>query len=123
ALAATTDRMASGEWDSRAELRGADELRFFSHRLNLAAEHAERQLAELHHQRADLQALVDSLPDPIFLIDSSGRIALLNLAAARIIQTPRDQALSKRLITIVTDEQIIELYEQVVADPGIGALH
>src|SRR5581483_9430984 len=55
-LAATTDRMASGEWDARAELAGADELRFFSHRLNLAAEHAEQQLAHLNHQRADLQA-------------------------------------------------------------------
>src|SRR5207248_11488196 len=123
ALAQATDRMASGEWDARAEPRGAEDLRFFSQRLNLAAEHAERQLADLNHQRADLQALVDALPDPIFLIDSVGRIALLNLAAAKIIQTPRDQALSKRLVTIVNDEQIIELYERVVADPGSGILH
>src|SRR5437763_15923744 len=75
-LAQATDRMASGEWDARAEPRGAEDLRFFSQRLNLAAEHAERQLADLNHQRADLQALVDALPDPSFLIDSVGRIAL-----------------------------------------------
>ena len=42
-LAEATDRMASGQWDARGR-RGAEDLRFFSHRLNLAAEHAERQL-------------------------------------------------------------------------------
>ena len=123
ALAETTDQMASGQWDARRRVRGASELKFFSKRLNLAAEHAESQLAILNHQRADLQALVDSLPDPIFLIDSSGRIALLNLAAAKILQMPRDEALSKRLIGIVNDEQIVGLYEAVVADPGPGVQH
>jgi two-component system phosphate regulon sensor histidine kinase PhoR len=123
ALARMTDRMASGEWSARATPAGADELRFFSHRLNLAAEHVERQLSDLNHQRADLQALIDSLPDPIFLIDSTGRIALLNLAAAKIVQMPRDQALDKRLVTIVNDEQILELYEAVIADPGTAAKH
>ena len=88
-LAEATDRMASGQWDARVEAKGAEDLRFFSHRLNLAAEHAERQLADLNHQRADLQALVDSLPDPIFLIDVQGRIILLNLSAAKLVQMPR----------------------------------
>ncbi len=123
ALAQTTDRMARGHWDARAEPRGAEDLRIFSHRLNLAAEQAEQQLSDLNHQRADLQALIDSLPDPIFLIDAQGRIALLSQAAARIVQMQRDQALGKRLVTIVNDEQILELYEAIVADPGAGPHH
>jgi two-component system phosphate regulon sensor histidine kinase PhoR len=123
ALAETTDQMASGQWDARAHVRGAAELQFFSQRLNLAAEHAEVQLASLNHQRADLQALVDSLPDPIFLIDSSGQIALLNLAAAKIAQRPREAALNKRLVEIVNDEQIVGLYEAVIADSGSGVRH
>ena len=71
----------TGHWDARAEPRSAEDLRIFSHRLNLAAEQAEQQLSDLNHQRADLQALIDSLPDPIFLIDAQGRIALLSQAA------------------------------------------
>jgi two-component system phosphate regulon sensor histidine kinase PhoR len=123
ALADATDRMASGQWSARVEPDGAEDLRFFSHRLNLAAAHAEQQLADLRHQRADLQALVDSLPDPIFLIDADGKTALLNLAAAKILQIPRDQGQDQRLVQIANDEQILELYESVIGQPGAAPHH
>ena len=64
---------ASGARMSNPRGSGGAEI-FLAERLNLAAEHAEEQLAVLTHQRADLQALVDSLPDPIFLVDAQGRI-------------------------------------------------
>jgi two-component system phosphate regulon sensor histidine kinase PhoR len=118
ALAATTDRLAAGHWDARAIPHGADDLKFLSERLNLAAEHAEQQLADSNSQRADLQALVDSLPDPIFLIDPRGMTALVNLAAARIADLPRERALGRKLFDVLNDPQVLALYQSVVGDVG-----
>src|SRR5205823_2309813 len=62
---------------------------------------------------ADLQALVDSLPDPIFLIDPAERIALVNSAAAKLVQVKPPQALGQNFVSVVSDESILELYEAV----------
>ncbi|HEX8915072.1 MAG TPA: PAS domain-containing protein, partial [Humisphaera sp.] len=92
-LVATADRLAAGEWHARAEPGGADELQFFSTRLNQVASHAQRQLADLRDQRADLQALVDTLPDPVLATDDAGRVILINLPAARLLALARSRAL------------------------------
>ena len=82
--------MAAGQGQTRVEQDGADEVQFLGGRFNLMAAHAEKQVADLNHQRADLQALVDSLPDPILLSDAMGRIVVINTPAAKLLQlTPR----------------------------------
>ena len=91
ALAEATDRMASGHWDARAIPRGADDLRFFSHRLNLAAEHAERQLADLNHQRADLHAQNAALSSQLSSAASAPRFQALAAKQLGWVQATSDQ--------------------------------
>ena len=111
-------RMAAGEWHTRVEPRGAGELRFFSERLNVVAQQAQQQLAELHAQRADLRALVDSLPDPILLTDASRRVVMINAPAARLLGAAAPAAQGKRITEIVSDEAVLVLLESLAPQPG-----
>ncbi len=121
-LASAAERMAAGEWGQRVEPAGAEDLRFFSSRLNLVASHAQQQLADLRHQRQDLRALVDTLPDPILVSDPEGRIVLMNPPAASLLDVPPEQALGKQVVSVVTDEAILALFEQARGSKAIGAL-
>jgi two-component system, OmpR family, phosphate regulon sensor histidine kinase PhoR len=107
-------RMARGEWDVRVQPHGADATRRMAGSLNQLADQAYRQLSDLQQQRGDLQALVDALPDPILAVGPAGRITLMNAPAAKLLSLEPRQALDQKLVSAVSDEQIVELYEAVV---------
>ena len=112
ALAGAAERMAAGEWDVRATPRGAEDLRLFSGRLNVVAAQAQKQLADLRDQRADLAALVDTLPDPFLVIDSHRRILLMNAPAVALLQLTAEQAVGKTVDAVVNEAAILELFQR-----------
>jgi two-component system phosphate regulon sensor histidine kinase PhoR len=104
-------RMARGEWDVRVQPHGASGVQRMATNLNLLAAQAYKQLSDLQHQRGGLQTLVDTLPDPILAVAPGGRITLMNAAAAKLFSLQPEQALDQKLVNVVNDEQIVELYE------------
>lgn len=112
-LAAAADQMAAGRWQTRVEPAGADQVQFLASRFNVMAAQAEKQLAELNHQRADLQSLVDSLPDPILLSDPQRRIVVINAPAARLLQLKPAQAVGRKIVEVVNEEAILSVLETV----------
>ncbi len=112
-LARAAERLAAGQWDVRVAERGADDIRFFSTRLNLVAAHAERQVADLDAQRADLRALVDILPGPILVTDSQRRVTLINAPAARLLDLTPAQAVGKKVAAVVNEEPILRIFEEI----------
>jgi two-component system phosphate regulon sensor histidine kinase PhoR len=122
-LAEAAERMAEGQWDRRVTPAGADELRSFSTRLNLVATHAQRQLADLKGQQADLQALVDALPDPILVSDAAGNVVLINPPAARLLDLSRSRALGEAVVNVVNDEAVLQLFDKVREAQRQGAPH
>src|SRR5690606_13334490 len=86
ALARDAEQMADGLWHVRTKAVGAADIRQFSHSLNRVAAHAEKQLNDWRQQRQDLQALVNSLPDPIIVTDADQRISLVNVPACDLLQ-------------------------------------
>jgi len=122
-LAAAAERMAGGEWGERVAPGGADDVRFFSEKLNLLASQAERSLADLRHQRADLRALVDTLPDPIVAIDHDRRVTLINPPAAELLQVaPEQVALRQRVASVVGDEAMLKLVDAAMGAPETDAV-
>ncbi len=114
-LARAAAQMAAGRWDLRVQPCGSQELCSFSTRLNLVASQAQQQLADLKHQRADLQALVDTLPDPILVTDAAGKLILINPPAARLVEMPEPRVLGEPFVQVVNDEAILQLFERVLA--------
>jgi two-component system, OmpR family, phosphate regulon sensor histidine kinase PhoR len=110
-LASAAERMAAGEWDVRATPRGAEDLRLFSGRLNVVAAQAQKQLADLRDQRADLAALVDTLPDPFLVTDAHRRILLMNAPAATLLQLTAEQAVGRTVDAVVNEAAVLELFD------------
>jgi two-component system phosphate regulon sensor histidine kinase PhoR len=117
-------RMAGGDWNVRVQPHGSIPMRRMAADLNALAAQAQRQLSDLQQQRGGQQILVDTLPDPILAADAQGKIILLNAPAAQLLSLLPEQALNQKLIGVVSDEQIVELYEAVSrsARPPVGPL-
>jgi two-component system phosphate regulon sensor histidine kinase PhoR len=115
-------RMARGEWDVRVQPHGAPGVVRMAANLNQLAAQADKQLSDLKQQRAGLQALVDTLPDPILAADPRGRITLLNAPAARLLSLQPQQAMDQKLVNVVSDEPIVEFYESLVGSGGVKPL-
>jgi two-component system phosphate regulon sensor histidine kinase PhoR len=111
-------RMAAGRWDTRVHLRGGHNVRKFCEALNVLAAGAERQLADLSARQDELHALVDSLPDPILLTDPQQRVALVNAPAARLLALAPSQVLGEKLINVLSDQPLLELFESASAATG-----
>ncbi len=106
-------RMASGDWNTRVNPTGSTIIRQLAADLNLLGAQAQKQLTDLQQQRGGLQALVDTLPDPILAADAQGRVILLNAPAAALLQLLPSQAINQKLVSVVNNEQIVELYEEL----------
>jgi two-component system phosphate regulon sensor histidine kinase PhoR len=115
-------RIAQGEWDVRVQPHGDPGVQRMAGNLNQLAAQAYKQLSDLQQQRGGLQALVDTLPDPILAADPRGKITLLNAPAARLLALQPQQALDQKLVNVVSDEPIVELYESLVGDGGAKAI-
>ena len=111
AVSAAAARLASGHWDARVEPRGSDDVRHLATRLNHLAEQAGYQLAELKRQRRDLRSLVDALPDPILVTDPIGRVELVNLPAADLVEMSPSRLAGQQAVAVITDEAILRLLD------------
>ena len=117
-LSSLVDRMAAGEWSLRAAPADAREPSPWEELIDTLAAGAERQLADLGLQRADLQALIDSLPDPILAIDAQRRVMLINRPATQLLLVTRPQTLGKNVVSVVNEESILQVLDEVLAPTG-----
>ena len=113
-LALAAERMAAGEWKTRVETSETDELREFSTRLNILAEQAHKQFKDFRHQRSDLNALVDSLPDPLLLTDPQQRIVIINAPAARLLGVTTAEAIGQNAMTILNESSVLAVFDLVL---------
>ncbi len=79
-LTATSQALAAGKLDRRAQPRGGDELAQLGHAFNQMAEQLQQRIDEAEHQRQFLQALIDAIPDGVRVISPDYRVLLTNRA-------------------------------------------
>ena len=122
ALIAAAQKMAAGQWNARIDPRGADDVRFLCVKLNELAAKAENQLGEVGRQRRDLRSLVDTLPDPILVTDAAGRVVLLNVPAADLLQLQPARVVGQKVVSVVSDEALLQLLDAAGTVPASWAV-
>jgi two-component system phosphate regulon sensor histidine kinase PhoR len=110
-LTSAAAKMAMGEWNARVDPYGAGDVRYLAGKMNQLAAQAENQLDELGRQRRDLRSLVDTLPDPILVTDSAGRVLLINSPAAELLQLSPAQVIGKKTVSVINDEALLQLLD------------
>jgi NtrC-family two-component system sensor histidine kinase KinB len=111
ALARTVRRIGEGDLDARVEVEGRDEIAAlgteFNTMANHLAEYRSSSLGELLQAQQASQAAIDSLPDPVLVLDAAGAILNLNGAAETTLRlgaggtTPAVAALDPALREVV----------------------
>jgi two-component system, NtrC family, sensor histidine kinase KinB len=89
ALSEATHRIGEGNFDTRAHVRGSDELaqlaRDFNAMAARLAEYRKSSLGELLQAHLSMQAAIDSLPDPVVIFAVGGELQNVNQAAQTLL--------------------------------------
>ncbi|HZZ41600.1 MAG TPA: ATP-binding protein [Tepidisphaeraceae bacterium] len=104
--------LAAGDWSARVSATSHEpyELGMW---LNTFAARARQQLAEIQEQWRVLQVLVDTLPDPVMLVEGHRRVTLINAAAGRLLGVTPARAVGRWLGEVVTDRTLLEIFDAV----------
>jgi two-component system, OmpR family, phosphate regulon sensor histidine kinase PhoR len=89
-LAGAARAMAAGDLTQRARAGGRDELGEMGDALNLLAGELQRRLGQLEGERAEMQALIDSMAEGVIAVDAQGRVRRANPAARRMFSLAAD---------------------------------
>jgi signal transduction histidine kinase len=100
-VSAAVRRFGQGDLQVRARLEGEDEIAQLAHEFNAMADHLEKyrksSLGELLQAQQASQAAIDSLPDPVLMLDATGNLQGGNRAARTILQIDPGKGASKAL--------------------------
>jgi NtrC-family two-component system sensor histidine kinase KinB len=90
ALSHTVRRIGEGDLDVRAPVTGKDEIAALGEEFNTMAERLRQyrssSLGELLQAQQASQAAIDSLPDPVLVVDATGAVLNLNGAAEALFR-------------------------------------
>jgi two-component system, NtrC family, sensor histidine kinase KinB len=90
ALSLAVRRFGEGDLESRATVRGRDEIAALSTEFNTMADRLEAyrrsSLGDLLQAQQASQAAIDSLPDPVLVLDTAGGVLNLNRAAETLLR-------------------------------------
>src|SRR5512137_953076 len=90
ALSLAVRRFGEGDLESRARPRGKDEIAALATEFNTMADRLEEyrrsSLGDLIQAQQASQAAIDSLPDPVLVLDAEGGILNLNRAAETLLR-------------------------------------
>jgi two-component system phosphate regulon sensor histidine kinase PhoR len=121
AVADAAEHVAGGDWARRAEPAGAEDVRTLAALVNEVAARAGRQQAALAHERADLTALADMIPDAVLVSDAADRVTLLNPAAVALLDVKPEKALGQKLVNVVGDQDVLNLLQAARQAPDASA--
>jgi len=88
-VSAAVRRFGQGDLQARARIQGQDDIAQLAQEFNTMADHLERyrksSLGELLQAQQASQAAIDSLPDPVLMLDAAGNLQGTNAAARTIL--------------------------------------
>jgi NtrC-family two-component system sensor histidine kinase KinB len=88
-VSAAVRRFGQGDVQARAHIQGKDDIAQLAHEFNTMADHLERyrksSLGELLQAQQASQAAIDSLPDPVLMLDGAGNLQGINQAAGTML--------------------------------------
>jgi two-component system, NtrC family, sensor histidine kinase KinB len=94
-VTAAVRRFGENDLKARAVVRGKDEIAAVAAEFNRMADGLERyrksSLGELLQAQQGAQAAIESLPDPVLLLDANGLVSGVNLSATRLLGIDADR--------------------------------
>jgi two-component system, NtrC family, sensor histidine kinase KinB len=95
-VSAAVRRFGQGDLQARARIQGEDDIAQLAQEFNTMADHLERyrqsSLGELLQAQQASQAAIDSLPDPVLMLDAAGALQGTNEAACKMLSIDSEKS-------------------------------
>ncbi len=117
-VTAATRRVAEGDYDVEVPARTSDELGELARRFNdMAAElrsFRDMNVEQLVSEKRKSDAIVDSIDDPLVVVDSELRVTNLNRAARRLFDEGRREPVGRHFLEVVPRDDLFDHLEQTI---------
>ncbi len=126
-LSLAVRRFGEGDLESRAVPRGGDEIAALAAEFNTMADRLEEyrrsSLGDLIQAQQASQAAIDSLPDPVLVLDAAGEVTNLNRSADQLLRTGPGEAGAHRLHALAPAlrERVAAVSAHVLSGKGAWA--
>jgi two-component system, OmpR family, phosphate regulon sensor histidine kinase PhoR len=111
-------RFGEGDLEARPPLSTGGNLRSLADEFSRTADRLSQVLRSSTLERSQMAALFEQMHDGIILTDESGRIGSINLAAARLFNTTREDAIGRSLIEVTRDYELHNALRTTLSRPN-----
>lgn len=113
-LARVARAVGAGDLSARATIHTRDEVGELAAAINEMAARLQRDGAELAQRTAQVQAIVAHMADGVLLVDSEGRAAMANPAAARMLRFDQDTAYGRPIVYVTNNYDLAEAVQHTL---------
>jgi two-component system phosphate regulon sensor histidine kinase PhoR len=111
-LTEAAEAMAAGDLSARLLPASKDEIGQLTESFHRMASQLRIQMATLAEEQSRLAAVLDHMADGVLITDEDSHVRLMNAAAARLFNSPLDDALGRTFAQVVPHHQMIELWKR-----------
>jgi two-component system, OmpR family, phosphate regulon sensor histidine kinase PhoR len=111
-----SEKVARGNLDARVKEVATDELGSLAESLNTTADALQGTIDALRKEKNRVAAILEGMRAGVLVIDSEGRITLINPVLRRILQADLKESLGRKLIEVVRNAELKSILDRVLAD-------
>jgi two-component system, OmpR family, phosphate regulon sensor histidine kinase PhoR len=89
-----------------------DEVGQLAQVFSTMARQLKSRITDLHTESSKLSAVLEQMTDGLLIVDSQGRVQLVNQAAGRIFELQPDDMVGRSLPQILRDYRLVDLWKQ-----------
>ncbi len=108
-LTQMSKRMAEGELEQKIEVSSSDEIGELAHAFNQMSTRIKKTMHLTEAERDKMLAIMENMADGIVITNDEGKVSLINPAAEKILELPRDIALGYPFIEVGKDSEMNEV--------------
>jgi two-component system phosphate regulon sensor histidine kinase PhoR len=114
-MAASADRIASGDLSVRTRARRDDEIGALGRALDRMADQLEDRFSRVRDQEARLRAMLDAMVEAVLVADREGRVVLSNAAFGKLAD---GDPIGRRVIETVRSPELHDAVERAIVGMG-----
>ena len=111
-LTIAAQQMSMGNFTNLEFPENPQELTEVSEALQSMANNLGTQINALTSERAKLSAVLNQMTDGVIIVDSDGKVQLLNPAAERLFEISEAAALNRSVVEVMLYHQLVELWRK-----------
>lgn len=101
------------QWEeAHLSISSPDEIGQLAKAFNTMAQQLRLQFNTLQAERRKMEAVLNEMTDGVLIVDSEGRVQLINPAAAAMFRVDPQTSLGRTLAEVLRNYQLIELWEK-----------